>query len=109
MNPIRIAGSAFPPLNRPAKPVRSGLPPAGAAMAAASSSGTPVFSESARASSTRPRASSQLGDSGILKNASGSSVTIGSAPIQNMPRQPIPASRRMASSAASRLPKGTPQ
>ena len=27
MNPIRIAGSAFPPLNRPAKPARSGLPP----------------------------------------------------------------------------------
>ena len=109
MNPSRIAGSAFPPLKRPAKPDPLALPPAGAASAAASSSGTPVFSESVRASSTRPRASNQLGDSGILRNARGSSVRIGSAPTRNMPRQPMPASTRMASSAASRLPKGTPE
>ena len=63
----------------------------------------------ARASSKRPRDASQATDSGIRTMASGSSVTSGSAPIQNIPRQPIASSRMMASSAASRLPIGTPE
>ena len=53
----------------------------------------------------RPREASQATDSGILKYASGSSVTMGSAPIQNMPRQPMCCISRMASRAASRLPE----
>ena len=73
-----------------------------------SGSGTPVRSEIRPASSRRPRLTSQAGDSGILKNASGNSVTNGSAPIQNRPRQPIESSSRMPRSAASRLPNGTP-
>jgi hypothetical protein len=71
--------------------------------------GTPVRWEILRASSMRPREASQLGDSGILTQASGSRVTTGMAPIQNMPRQPICSSSRIASSAASRLPIGTPE
>ena len=69
----------------------------------------PVLAEIARASSRRPRDASQATDSGILKMASGSSVTSGSAPIQNIPRQPIRSSRMMASNAAIRLPIGTPE
>ena len=95
--------------NRPAKPARSRTFPSCAVTGAASLSGTPVRSAMARASSMRPREASQAGDSGILTKASGNSVTIGKAPIQNMPRHPIPASTSMASSAASRLPRGTPE
>ena len=76
---------------------------------AGSGSGTPVRSDAARACSTRPREASQTGDSGIMKKASGSSVTTGSAPIQNMPRHLIAWSSRMARKAASRLPSGTPE
>ena len=65
-------------------------------------------SDIARASSIRPRDASHATDSGILKYASGSSVTMGSAPIQNMPRQPMCCISRIASSAASRLPSGMP-
>ena len=50
---------------------------------------TPVRSEIARASSRRPREPARPTDSGILKYASGNSVNRGSAPIQNMPRQPM--------------------
>ena len=63
----------------------------------------------ARASSMRPREASQATDSGILKYASGNSVTRGNAPIQNMPRQPMESSSTMARKAAIRLPIGTPQ
>ena len=70
--------------------------------------GTPVRNERARASSSRPRDASQATDSGIMKYASGSKVTSGSAPIQNMPRHPMSCSSRMATSAARRLPSGMP-
>ena len=69
----------------------------------------PVLAETCWASSIRPRLTSQATDSGILKYANGSSVTSGSAPIQNSPRQPIAPSSRMPRSAASRLPNGTPE
>ena len=67
--------------------------PAGAAAsvrtATGSGNGIPVRSDTWRASFMRPRDASQATDSGILKNANGSSVTMGSAPIQNRPRQPM--------------------
>ena len=109
IRPSSTVGHQYSALNRPAKPTRSRLAPGSGAAGGVSESSTPVFSESARASSTRPRASSHAGDSGILKKASGSRVTSGRAPIQNIPRHPIPASRMIASRAAIRLPSGTPQ
>lgn len=111
--PSRTVGSQLWRSNRPGYPARPPSPvdlPLRTAVGTGdcSGSGTPVRSEIRPASSRRPRLTSQAGDSGILKNASGNSVTNGSAPIQNRPRQPIESSSRMPRSAASRLPNGTP-
>ncbi len=70
--------------------------------------GTPVRSETWRASSSRPREASQATDSGSFQIASGSRVTSGSAPSRNMPRQPMTGSRKIASRADSSEPSGMP-
>src|SRR3989441_4692234 len=110
ISPSTIVGSRYQALNSPANPSLPAPADVGSAAltGAASGSSMPVRSDSARASSMRPRAASQATDSGILNQASGSSVTTGSAPIQNRPRHPTCCISSIASSAASRLPSGMP-
>ena len=71
--------------------------------------GTPVRSDTFRASSIRPLATSHDTDSGIFSIANGSSVMIGSAPNRKSPRQPMESSATMARKDPNRLPSGTPE